>query len=519
MKPYFNRIHLLFVFAFFFSTTVFAQNGCPTCDDPANCSKFVFEFVPAKVRLAPGEKLAVEIQKWRTSKWLNEATRTQPSRCPEDRNISAPLDKIHIPTDNWYVIIQDGKTKSDEQYVLPQSTQTIPGYIRTLPISKVTVRTSGDTELGNAEIDLGDLPEGEYWFTLQNKATINDGEHCELECNKTTPPVKIEVKKTVNNPPSVNVVSYGGECEPVSIKISAHDQDNEPGGSYPRQTISVSGEIRNKTMQTSTHLVFTPGTTTGARYSETINLGNDLTPGEYEVEVRVSDGELSSSDKVSFLIKSREDCEPNVSIPAAALYFQFDEPRKSETANAAVESSDPRLWNAKERRSKCTNPYPSREYPAFTGEDLALGSNTERLRKIGQFLEANRNFYLTIKAFTDSKACDSYNCNLGMRRAQAVKDHLDRHYKLQDENGNSRVTIKTINRGEADALKNYSRSLEGINCSDEQKWDRRVELYYTREKDDADIGPCNAQKCATPERPRPSKRKAYGRRRPARKSY
>lgn len=97
MNP-FNRVSLIFALFFTLSFAAFAQDGgCPTCDDPANCSKFVFEFVPEKVVAAPGETLKVEIQKWRTTKWLNEATRLQPNRCPEDRCENETCDPSNEP--------------------------------------------------------------------------------------------------------------------------------------------------------------------------------------------------------------------------------------------------------------------------------------------------------------------------------------------------------------------------------------------------------------------------------------
>lgn len=354
-----------------------------------------------------------------------------------------------------------------------------PGVTSSNPWEKeVRVRklTSGLT------MDVSDMEDGFYWFTLQGMSVINSQQNPD-RCSKTTPPVLVEIRTIYDDPPppdhkpTVEITSpiTGDACQQKIITAVAKDDDNLPGSPYAPQTLRLTWEIRNKQSGAIVERRITPvGSPTNPVYTEKAETIN-LLPGDYTVKVTVTDGKYTASDDDKF---------DTTCSGAGIVYIQFDEPYQPlKDATRGIPFNydpyrEPNDWGIyRSRRGQCRSGKvrPDGEFLPFYNTGYAtlpssVEENKDKLDRIGNILKNDPEIMLYVLGYADFRNDLTYNKYLVDRRNGAVMKYLKDNYGVTEDR---LVGGKAINNSNESAI-----SRDEDPCSDGRMHDRRVELIY-----------------------------------------
>lgn len=327
-------------------------------------------------------------------------------------------------------------------------------------------------KLSDLKLKVSGWKEGYYWFTLQNDANFGG-----KTCQKTTPPVLIEISTPPPPPPtvrdlSISVKASSIECKSVTA-IATVSLKN-----ILENEVSISWEITDQNGN-----MVTPDYTSADK--RTVTLNTNLKTGRYTFKATASADKWNLTRSASY--STTYICAGG---GAGLVYFQFEVPDEKKR-HLMIDHRDPEGWaggDPKGDSDEKRDPYPTRQFPLFYGTTKAMDpvggrmekNNTRRLDEIVEMLRTYPDFHLKIFGYADFQATGTYsNQRLSERRIKAVKDYLV--FKYQEKYGEDitgRISGRTVTEARSDR---FAQSCDGYKWTDPRRWDRRAELIYTRD--------------------------------------
>lgn len=476
-------------------------------------SRFTFTFRPNQVRIEQKQLLKFTLYPYGQELGnVNDLFVVRHSGVPAEKGAVLNWDQSRFASvkasGTWYAIFNSAgeylqpvdTNKSDVDSMRNPVTHfsyhgnpAIPGAGNAMP-SRVRPLTPG------LELDTSNIAPGTYWVTLQGEADFGN-----QKCQKTTPPVLIQVVEPTRPRLNVTASANAKDCEYVTA-----DGYDKPTPGYvtatakldyeylKREDITLSWEIKDpkgKTLNDNDYVKSDNGMT--------VTVNKDLQEGKYTFTA------TASADAHGYKLEEKDtgdaiynDCRLRSGSAAGIVYFQFAIPFPEEKRKP-FDSRDPESWTGGDPRLRenpanpSSMPYPEGHFLMFfektnserPSEDMTR-SNTRMLDQISDSLEKYPTYRLKIYGYADYKKRRGYdNDALGWRRVNAVIDYLADKYAETHPGSDVEQFKKDRLIGGVVLIKESlgdtkARTCDPYNWLEKRRWDRRTEILYLAPGDD-----------------------------------
>ncbi|HEX9929677.1 MAG TPA: hypothetical protein VGB02_14180 [Pyrinomonadaceae bacterium] len=347
------------------------------------------------------------------------------------------------------------------------------------------------------ELNTFGLDTGFYWVTLQGNVTFSNGESCE----KTTPPVLIEVRPPPTpptvalSPPTQDVIYNVPKDEVTRAAIKATISGKPPFKLtwYSSSSDKIDVSNCNKNGLTDYESECIPVIYKNKlRHSETIEVTASVI--DENGTGNCSDNNKCAELKIIIILPTGT---------AGVTFFGFATPNIKVNSDSP-ENSEPENWTKDiTKQTRPDGPYPSEnsaDYSAFYEEykkifkegevpPIVGNYNRDTIKRVAKKLIEYPELNLYIYGYADiEKTCGYDNNKLAQWRINVVLDALKKEIDNQSADPKIRETAKNrindrgiLNCGDRSYCGNRNALSDNRKnkWANPRRWDRRVELHYT----------------------------------------